>query len=142
VTDSVIVPAGATTPATAAAATALTLGAVPGVEAAALTGSGGAAPKPLADESAAMAALASKAVQGVVMPTPAAIALAADDPAVVVAGQLPSDPASQPDQFKALLPKGSALTGCVSAVIDRLRVEGELESFATTWVDPSAPRLR
>ena len=59
-----------------------------------------------------------------------------------VAGQLPSDPSSQPDQFKVLLTKGSALTGCVSAVIDRLRVEGELETFAATWVDPVAPPLR
>lgn len=142
VTDSVIVRAGTAKPSSAAAVTALDLGAVPGVDTAALTSAGANTPKALDGEPAAVTALTAGAVQGVVVPTPAALALAADDPSVVVAGQLPSDPSSQPDQFKVLLPKGSALTGCVSAVIDRLRVEGELETFAATWVDPVAPPLR
>jgi polar amino acid transport system substrate-binding protein len=47
----------------------------------------------------------------------------------------------QPDQFKVLLPKGSVLIGCVSAAVDRLRVEGTLEQLARTWVDPQVPVL-
>ena len=64
------------------------------------------------------------------------------DPALLLVGQLPTDPRVQPDQFKVLLAKGSVLTGCVSAAVDRLRVEGNLEQLAHQWIDPQVPELR
>ncbi len=138
VTDSVLIPAGHPTPSSVHDVEKLTLGAGPG----ATRDAAGGAPRRFDTDEAAIAAAATKAVEGVILPTPAALEVARGNPAMVVAGQLPSDPSVQPDQFKALLPKGSALTGCVSATIDRLRAEGALDELAATWVAPSAPPLR
>ena len=99
------------------------------------------APTSFGEERQALAALAAGSVAGVVVPTPDALAAAQNDPTLHLAGQLPSDPQIQPDQFKVLLPKGSALTGCVSAAVDRLRVEGTLAQLAHQWVDPQVPAL-
>ncbi len=77
-----------------------------------------------------------------VLPTPAAIAAARADPSLLLVGQLPTDPSAQATQFKVLLPKGSALTGCVSGAVDRLRVEGTLKNSPHQWVDPVVPQLR
>lgn len=124
--------------------------ALQGTSAAAVTGSSGAsAVKRVAgkdavlfpDQKQALAALSAGSVAGVVLSTPAALTAVAADPTLAIVGQLPSDPEIQPEQFKALLPKRSALTGCVSAAIDRLRVEGTLEQLAERWVDPVAPQL-
>ena len=102
----------------------------------------GTAPASFGEAQQALAALAAGSVVGVVLPTPDALAAAQADPTLSLAGQLPSDPKIQPDQFKVLLPKGSALTGCVSAAVDRLRVEGTLEQLAHQWVDSQVPALR
>lgn len=102
----------------------------------------GSSPTTFADQRLALAALAAGAVPAVVLSTPDALTAAAADPGLQLVGQLPIDPSVQPTQFKALLPKGSALTGCVSGAIDRLRVEGTLEQLATQWVDPAVPQLR
>ena len=90
----------------------------------------------------ALAGLSIGSVDGLVLPIPSALAVASADPTVVLAGQLPVDPSIQPVQLKVLLPKDSALTGCVSAAVDRLRVEGTLEALARQWVEPLAPVLR
>ena len=102
----------------------------------------GAAPTSFSGPQQALAALAAGSLAGVVLPTPDALAAAQADPTLSLAGQLPSDPQMQPDQFKVLLPKGSALTGCVSAAVDRLRVEGTLQQLAQQWVDSQVPELR
>lgn len=81
-------------------------------------------------------------VDGLVLPLTRALSAAAADPDVVLVGQILADPSIQPVQLKALLPKNSALTGCVSAAVDRLRVEGTLESLAQQWVEPLVPILR
>ena len=102
----------------------------------------GLATTPVGDTPAdAIQALRDGAVQAVVLPTPVAIALAQADTGLTVAGQLPPDPRVQPEQFQVLLAAGSALTGCVSSAIDRLRVEGSLAELADQWVTPLAPLL-
>ena len=88
-----------------------------------------------------MRALTSQAVDGVLLPIQDALAAARVDPAVVVVGQLPADPRTQPTQFSALLPKDSALTGCVSSAIDALRLDGALTELAEQWVVPLVPVL-
>jgi polar amino acid transport system substrate-binding protein len=98
-------------------------------------------PTVFVDQNQALAALRAGSVPGVVLPVTSALIVAAADPSIVLVGQLSSDPTVQPDQLKVLLPKNSALTGCVSAAIDRLRVEGTLEQLAHQWVDPQAPEI-
>ena len=139
ITDSVLVPAGTSKPSSVAEIHKLGLGNAPGAGASSSVSD--VPRRGFVSDEAAVAAMMSHSIQGVVMPTPAALAAAAHNPDLVVAGQLPSDPNAQPDQFKALLPKGSALTGCVSATIDRLRAEGTLDTLAATWVSPMAPPL-
>lgn len=141
VTDSLLVPAAEAEPVTIAEVDKLTVGTAPGAGSTAYGMSIGPRGR-FNSNQAAIAALVSRAIGGVVMPTPAALAAAKQNSELVVAGQLPSDPSAQPDQFKALLPKDSGLTGCVSATIDRLRAEGTLDSLAQTWIGPSAPALR
>ena len=89
----------------------------------------------------ALAGLTAGTVDGIVLPIPAALEAASADPNVALAGQLPADPSIQPVQLKVLLPKNSALTGCVSAAVDRLRVEGTLETLAAQWVNSLVPVL-
>ncbi|HEY5149230.1 MAG TPA: transporter substrate-binding domain-containing protein [Mycobacterium sp.] len=143
VTEALVMAKSATAaPESAAELHGLALGTVTGTSGAAdvqrITGT---SPTGYSDQSRALAGLRSGAVTGVVLSTPAAIASAAADPGIRVVGQLPTDPSSQPEQFKILLPKGSALTGCVSAAVDRLRVEGTLDALARQWVDPVVPTL-
>ncbi|GAA2019859.1 hypothetical protein GCM10009818_36810 [Nakamurella flavida] len=134
--DAVLVPTAATTPAEVAALVPLRL-----LEVAAADGSTVAVrddgavvtAATVADVTAATAALRDGSADGVVLPLTDALAVAAADPAVRVLGTLASS-SSQPDQLVALLAPGSALTPCVSAVLDRLRVEGEVDRLAETWV--------
>ena len=133
VTDVLLIRAGSAAP-TAAGLAALRLGTAGATQA-------GPAATNYPSEQQAVAALGAQAIDGVVLPIQTALATAQSDPAVTIAGQLPTDPQVQPEQFRALLPKGSALTGCVSSAIDRLRVEGTLENLAQQWVTPSVPVL-
>jgi polar amino acid transport system substrate-binding protein len=129
-------------PTTAAAIKGLTLGAVtgsPGESAVRLVA--GISPTAFAGDQQALDGLRAGTVGGVVMPTPAALAAVAEDPTLAVVGQLPTDPSIQPNQFKVLLPKDSALTGYVSSAVDRLRVEGTLTDLAEQWLDPLVPEL-
>ena len=141
VTDTLVMRQdGTAVPVSVAAVAAVPLGAVSGTSGVAggkrVTGSD---PVVFADQQHALAGLATGSVGGVVLPTPAALAAAGADPGLRLIGQLPADPTVQAEQFKVLLPKGSALTGCVSAAVDRLRVEGVLEQLARQWVDPQVP---
>ncbi|SHK44332.1 amino acid ABC transporter substrate-binding protein, PAAT family [Pseudonocardia thermophila] len=60
-----------------------------------------------------------------------------------IVGQLPASPGT-PEQFGAVLHKGSPLTGCVSAAVDRLRTSGALAALEKQWLASAgtAPELR
>jgi polar amino acid transport system substrate-binding protein len=59
-----------------------------------------------------------------------------------IVGQLPA--AGTPEQFGAVLDKGSALTACVSEAVERLRSAGTLSALEQQWLTSagSAPELR
>jgi polar amino acid transport system substrate-binding protein len=60
-----------------------------------------------------------------------------------IVGQLPAGTGT-PEQFGAVLDKGSPLTGCVSDAVERLRAAGTLATLEQQWlaVAGSAPELR
>jgi polar amino acid transport system substrate-binding protein len=60
----------------------------------------------------------------------------------VIVGQLPSP--GKPEQFGAVLDKGSPLTSCVSAAVDQLSADGTLDQLATQWLSKvgNAPVLK
>lgn len=60
-----------------------------------------------------------------------------------IVGQLPLG-AGRPEQFGAVLDKGSPLTTCVSAAVERLRGAGTLKALESEWLASAgtAPELR
>jgi polar amino acid transport system substrate-binding protein len=60
-----------------------------------------------------------------------------------IVGQLPAS-AGTPEQFGAVLDKGSPLTGCVSAAVDALRTSGTLAALEREWLASAgtAPELK
>ncbi len=90
----------------------------------------------------AVQALKNTQIDGIVVDLPTAFYMAAaqlDDGVIV--GQLP--PASgTPEQFGAVLDKGSALTPCVTRAVDALRSDGTLDSLVSDWLSTQgAPEL-
>jgi polar amino acid transport system substrate-binding protein len=59
-----------------------------------------------------------------------------------IVGQLPAT--GTPEQFGAALDKGSALTGCVSQAVEKLRAAGTLTALEQQWLTTagSAPELK
>jgi polar amino acid transport system substrate-binding protein len=59
-----------------------------------------------------------------------------------IVGQLPAT--GTPEQFGAVLDKGSPLTGCVSEAVEKLRTAGTLTALEQQWLTAagSAPDLR
>ena len=59
-----------------------------------------------------------------------------------IVGQLPAS--GTPEQFGAVLDKGSPLTACVSEAVERLRAAGTLGALEKQWLTTagSAPDLR
>ena len=142
VTDVLVMRQGAAIPTSTAALRGLSLAAVAGsASASTVQRVTGASATTAASTADVLNELATGTVNGVVLPIHTAIAVTAANPALKLVGQLPTDPEIQPDQFKVLLPAGSPLTGCVSAAIDKLRVEGTLDALAQQWVTPVAPKL-
>ena len=90
----------------------------------------------------AVQALNNGQLDGIVVDLPTAyimIALQLDDGAIV--GQLPL-PDGEPEQFGAVLAKGSPLTGCVSSAVDALREDGILDQISQEWLaQQGAPEL-
>lgn len=81
---------------------------------------------------AAKDALAAHQIDGLVADLPTAQYLATsvlDDASVV--GELPT---AGDEKVGAVLPKGSALTQCVSAAVDQLRSDGTLDKLAEQWL--------
>lgn len=94
-----------------------------------------------ASVAAAIGSLTAGTIDAVVVPTPDAIDIVAAQPGLVLVGQLPPPGQSQPDQFHVVLAKDSPLTPCVSAAVDRLRVEQTLDLLTQQWIGPLAPQL-
>ncbi|MFZ1578402.1 MAG: ABC transporter substrate-binding protein [Nostocoides sp.] len=92
---------------------------------------------------AAVQGLLAKQIDGIVVDLPTAFYMTAaqlDDGVIV--GQLPLA-GDTPEQFGAVLDKGSALTGCISAAVDSLRGDGTLDALVAQWLSAQgAPALK
>jgi len=90
----------------------------------------------------AVQALKNGQIDGIVVDLPTAYFMTAvqlDDGLIV--GQLPL-PDGEPEQFGAVLGKGSALTGCISGAVDALRDDGILDQISQEWLaQQGAPEL-
>lgn len=82
----------------------------------------------------AVQALKNKQVDGIVVDLPTAFYMTSAqlDNGVIV-GQLPQS-SGKPEQFGAVLSKGSSLTQCVTEAVDALRKDGTLDKLETTWL--------
>lgn len=99
-------------------------------------------PKVFDTNDLAVQALKNQQIDGIVVDVPTAfymIAAQLDDGVIV--GQLPAT--GTPEQFGAVLDKGSALTPCVSKAIDALRSDGTLEKLQQEYLaNAGAPELK
>ncbi len=90
----------------------------------------------------AVQALNNGQIDGIVVDLPTAYFMTAvqlDDGVIV--GQLPL-PDGEPEQFGAVLGKGSSLTDCVSGAVDALREDGILDQINQEWLaQQGAPEL-
>lgn len=90
----------------------------------------------------AVQALNNGQIDGIVVDLPTAYFMTAvqlDDGTIV--GQLPL-PDGEPEQFGAVLDKGSPLTSCVSGAVDALREDGILDQISQEWLaQQGAPEL-
>lgn len=90
----------------------------------------------------AVQALNNGQIDGIVVDLPTAYFMTAvqlDDGTIV--GQLPL-PDGEPEQFGAVLDKGSPLTDCVSGAVDALREDGILDQISQEWLaQQGAPEL-
>ncbi len=90
----------------------------------------------------AVQALKNKQIDGLVVDLPTAfyvISAQLDDGVIV--GQLPQA-SGTPEQFGAVLAKGSPLTSCVSSAVDALRADGTLDKLEAQWLaGQGAPEL-
>jgi polar amino acid transport system substrate-binding protein len=87
-------------------------------------------------------ALSNGQVDAIVVDLPTAFYItSAELEGAKIVGQLPAT--GTPEQFGAVLDKGSALTGCVSEAVDRLRSAGTLDALEQQWLTSagSAPEL-
>ncbi len=90
----------------------------------------------------AVQSLKSKQIDGIVVDLPTAFyAVAAQLDSGVIVGQLPSA-GGKPEQFGAVLQKGSSLTQCVSGAVDAIRKDGTLTKLSEQWLTgQGAPKL-
>ena len=91
----------------------------------------------------AVQALQNKQIDGIVADLPTAFYMTAaqlDDGVIV--GQLPAV-GSTPEQFGAVLDKGSPLTACITQAVDALRADGTLDTLVAQWLSTQgAPELK
>jgi polar amino acid transport system substrate-binding protein len=81
----------------------------------------------------AIQALKNGQIDGLVLDLPTAFYVtSAQVSGSVIVGQLPAT--GKPEQFGALLDKGSPLTSCVSKAIDALKADGTLAKIQTKWL--------
>jgi polar amino acid transport system substrate-binding protein len=91
----------------------------------------------------AKVALTNGQVDALVVDLPTAFYItSAELPDAKIVGQLPAG-SGTPEQFGAVLDKGSALTACVSQAVDKLRSAGTLAALEKQWLSTagSAPEL-
>lgn len=90
----------------------------------------------------AIAALKAKLIDGLVVDLPTAFTVVATQlTGGRIVGQLPA--AGSPEQFGAVLAKGSPLTQCVTQAVDGLRKDGTLARLEKQWLTGyGAPKLR
>lgn len=90
----------------------------------------------------AVQALKSKQIDGIVVDLPTAFYVtSAQLNNGVIVGQLPSA-TGKPEQFGAVLRKGSSLTPCISKAVDALRRNGTLTKLSEQWLTgQGAPKL-
>ncbi|MBP2474286.1 polar amino acid transport system substrate-binding protein [Crossiella equi] len=91
----------------------------------------------------AKAALRNNQVQAIVVDLPTAFYITgAEMPDAVIVGQLPAG-GGKPEQFGAVLDKGSRLTPCFSQAVDALRADGTLAKLEQEWLASAgkAPEL-
>ena len=90
----------------------------------------------------AVQALNNGQIDGIVVDLPTAYFMTAvqlDNGTIV--GQLPLIE-GEPEQFGAVLAKGSALTGCITGAVDALREDGTLDQLNVEWLEQQgAPEL-
>ena len=89
-------------------------------------------------------ALTAGQVDAIVVDLPTAFYItAAELDGGTIVGQLPPGTGT-PEQFGAVLDKGSPLTGCVSQAVERLRADGTLARLEQEWLAAAgaAPELR
>ncbi|MEO7783571.1 MAG: ABC transporter substrate-binding protein [Terracoccus sp.] len=90
----------------------------------------------------AVQSLKNKQIDGIVVDVPTAFYMVAaqlDDGVIV--GQLPQT--GSPEQFGAVLDKGSALTPCITKAVDALRADGTLEKLQQEYLaNAGAPELK
>jgi len=91
----------------------------------------------------ARTALKNGQVDGIVVDLPTAFHItAAEVPEAKIVGQFAGS-AGQPEQFGAVLGKGSALTSCVSKAVDGLKADGTLAKLEKQWLaNAGAPVLQ
>jgi polar amino acid transport system substrate-binding protein len=91
----------------------------------------------------AVQALKNKQIDGIVADLPTAFYMAnAQLDSGVIVGQLPAT-GSTPEQFGAVLSKGSALTPCVTKAVDALRADGTIAGLVAQWLSSAgAPELK
>ena len=92
----------------------------------------------------AVAALNGGIIDGIVTDVPTAFYMRdAQLTGGIIVGQLPSEGGAQ-EQFGIVIEKDSALTACVSAVVDALKADGTLAALLTEWIadKASAPVLK
>jgi polar amino acid transport system substrate-binding protein len=89
-------------------------------------------------------ALSNGQIQALVVDLPTAFEItgAGEVKNSVIVGQLASS--GQPEQFGAVLDKGSPLTACVSSAVDALRADGTLHTLTDKWLAQAgdAPTLK
>jgi polar amino acid transport system substrate-binding protein len=91
----------------------------------------------------AVQALQNKQIDGIVADLPTAFYMtgAQLDDGVIV-GQLPNA-GGTPEQFGAVLDKGSPLTACITQAVDALRADGTLDTLVAQWLSTQgAPELK
>ena len=89
---------------------------------------------------AAVQALQNGQITGIVVDMPTAFYMtSAQIDGGVILGQI--EPTGEVEQFGAVLPKGSPITGCISQAVDALKADGTLEKLQTEWLGNDAARV-
>ncbi len=98
------------------------------------------------DNTAAVAALDAKQIDGIVVDLPTAFYMVGAEQVKngVVVGQFPAPTGADAEHFSLVLQKGSPLTACVNAAIAALKSDGTLDSITKEWLSDkaSAPQVQ